>query len=124
MIQQKNFLRIANNAIARATNQNDTIIQLELNLIEIDYEIFTATVDLDSAQIVAERAIAFDPNYKNDTQRKSALQFKLNQDEYLTKRQTLQQLKSRKAQTEARLGAAKRLFQLALIQAQSGDENV
>ncbi|MEG4065696.1 hypothetical protein [Microcoleus sp. SVA1_A1] len=119
MIQHNNFPRIATDAIARATAQNDTILKLELNLVNLDCEIFTLILDLESVQIVAEKAIAFDANYKNDAQRKNALQSKLNQAGNLAKRKALQQLKARKAQAEAHLGAAKRLYQLALIQAQS-----
>ncbi|MEG4420816.1 hypothetical protein QUA70_19815 [Microcoleus sp. LAD1_D5] len=123
MIQHKNFPRLSSDALSRAAAQVDAILKLELNLIDIDCEIFTLSLDLESVQVVAERSIAFDANYKNDAQRKNALQSKLNQSGNLAKRKALQQLKARKAQSEAHLGAAKRIYQLSLLQAQGGADN-
>jgi len=121
MIQHNQFARLADNPIALATAQSEAILSIELNLVQLDCEIFTASLDLESIQIMAEKSIAFDANYKNDAQRKSGLQQKLNQSSNLTKRKALQNLKTRKAQAEAHLGAAKRLYELALIQ--GGDRN-
>lgn len=120
MIQHNTFTRIADSPIELAKAQNDAILTIELNIINLDCEIFTLSLDIESALVVAEKSIAFDANYKNDQQRKSALQQKLNQSGHLAKRKALQQLKTRKAQAEAHLGAAKRLYQLSLVQAQGG----
>lgn len=123
MIQHNTFTRIADSPIALANAQSEAILTIELNLVNLDREIFTLSLDLESAQVVAEKAIAFDPNYKNDQQRKSALQQKLNQSGHLAKRKALQELRTRKAQAEAHRDAAKRLYQLSLVQAQRGIEN-
>lgn len=123
MIQHNQFQRLADSPIELAKAQSEAILSIELNLVNLDCEIFTLSLDLESAQVVAEKAIAFDPNYKNDAQRKSALQQRLNQSGYLAKRKALHQLKTRQNQAEAHLGAAKRLYQIALIQAQGDLEN-
>lgn len=101
-----------------ARNQSETILKLEIESITLECEIFTASLDLESAQVLAERSIAFSDKFKNDAQRKAALATHLQTQAFLDKRRSLANLRFQKAHKEAQAAAAKRLFNLHLAQLQ------
>ena len=100
----------------RYITQSEVILKLELEINSVSCEIFTACLDLESAQLLIERSIAFSDKFKNEGQRKATLALQLNTQFILDQRKAIANLKFRKAHIEAQLGAATRLFKIQLAQ--------
>ena len=100
----------------RYTTQSEVILKLELEVNSVSCEIFTACLDLESAQLLIERSIAFSDKFKNEGQRKATLSLQMNNQTMQNQRKAIANLKFRKAHIEAQLGAATRLFKIQLAQ--------
>lgn len=110
------FTHLASSSSDRCITQSEVILKLELEINTINCEIFTASLELEAAQVLAEKAIAFSSDFKNDAQRKAALGSKLQGEIFLNRRRAITNLRFKKAHTEAQLGAAIRLFEIDLAQ--------
>lgn len=100
----------------RYITQSEVILKLELEINSVNCEIFTTSLELESAQVLIERSIAFNDQFKNEAQRKATLALKMNSQVMLDQRKTIANLRFKKAHLEAQLGAATRLFEIQLTQ--------